>query len=58
MAPDLPYLPRDSKGYRPAIGLIGCGGITEYHLKAYQSAGYNIVALCDCTEAKALARQK
>jgi predicted dehydrogenase len=40
------------------MGLIGCGGITEYHLKAYKSAGYNVVALCDCSEAKAINRQR
>ncbi|GIV71224.1 Gfo/Idh/MocA family protein [Caldilinea sp.] len=46
-APDLPYRPRDPQRYRPAIGLIGCGGITAHHLAAYRSAGYNVVALCD-----------
>jgi predicted dehydrogenase len=57
-APDLPYLPIDPRQYRPQIGLIGCGGVTEYHLKAYKAAGYSIVALCDCDEPRALARQK
>jgi len=28
-APSLPYRPRDPKRYRPGIGLIGCGGITD-----------------------------
>ena len=45
-APDLPYQPRDPVSYRPAIGLIGCGGISEMHLRAYQNAGYEVVALC------------
>lgn len=45
--PDLPYLPQDPVNYSPAIGLIGCGAITADHLKAYKSAGYQIVALCD-----------
>jgi predicted dehydrogenase len=58
MASDLPYLPRDPKSYRPKIGLIGCGGITEYHLKAYQAAGYDVAALCDCDESRAAKRQK
>ena len=47
---DLPvvdYRPRDPISYRPAIGLIGCGGITSYHLGAYRAAGYRIVALFD-----------
>ena len=57
-APQLAYRPVEPKSYRPKIGLIGCGWVTEYHLKAYKHAGYNIVALCDCCEAKALERQK
>ena len=46
-APDLTYQPTDPKQYRPAIGLIACGGITARHLTAYRAAGYNVVALCD-----------
>jgi len=57
-APNLPYRPRDPKRYHPAIALIGCGGITPYHLRAYKRAGYNVVALCNPTESKARARQK
>jgi predicted dehydrogenase len=57
-APELPYRPRDPKTYRPAIGLIACGGITAWHLKAYKAAGYNIVALCDLQEEKAKKRQE
>ncbi|HZP83635.1 MAG TPA: Gfo/Idh/MocA family oxidoreductase [Chthonomonadaceae bacterium] len=57
-APDLPYKPRDPQQYRPAIGLIACGGITEAHLTAYTKAGYNVVALCDLIEERALKRQK
>lgn len=56
-APDLPYQPRDPASYRPAIGLIGCGGITHAHLGAYKQAGYNVVALCDLTPAKAELRR-
>jgi predicted dehydrogenase len=57
-APDLPYLPRDPKTYRPKIGLIACGGITASHLKAYRSAGYSVVALCDLQEERARKRQE
>lgn len=57
-APALPYLPVDPPDYRPAIGLIGCGGISEYHLRSYQRAGYNVVALCNRTESKARLRQQ
>ena len=46
-APSLPYRPRDPKRYRPGIGLIGCGGITKWHLTAYKSAGYRVLAMCD-----------
>jgi predicted dehydrogenase len=46
-APELPYRPRDPHAYRPAIGLIGCGGISEQHLVAYKNAGYRVAALCD-----------
>ena len=56
-APDLPYQPRDPEAYKPNIGLIACGGITEAHLKAYQKAGYNVVALCDLIEERARKRQ-
>lgn len=57
-APDLPYRPVDPPAYRPAIGLIGCGGITHAHLTAYKQAGYRVVALCDIDEARARERQQ
>lgn len=53
----LPYLPRDPQHYRPKIGLIGCGGITHYHLQAYRSAEYEVVALCDLNAAAAEKRR-
>lgn len=56
-APKLPYAPRDPKRYRPAIALIGCGGISQIHLRAYRAAGYRIAAICDVDEAKAEARR-
>jgi predicted dehydrogenase len=55
--PDLPYEPADPKHYRPAIGLIGCGGITTWHLHAYKEASYNVVALCDQHKERAQARR-
>jgi predicted dehydrogenase len=57
-APMLPYRPRDPKRYRPAIGLIGCGGISKWHLAAYRNAGYNVVALCDIDRARAEMRRQ
>jgi len=56
--PKLPYLPCDPKKYRPKIGLVGCGGITSYHLQAYQAAKYDVVALCDINRQAAEDRQK
>lgn len=44
------YKPRDPKGYRPGIGIIGCGGIIEAHLAAYKKAKYKIVAMADINE--------
>ncbi len=49
--PKLNYQPPAPRKYRPRIGLIGCGGITANHLAAYRDAGWNVVALCDRTEA-------
>jgi predicted dehydrogenase len=46
-APELPYLPPRPRYYRPKIGLLGCGGISEYHLRAYVTMGLDVVALCD-----------
>jgi len=56
-APPLPYRPRDPKRYRPGIGLIGCGGITKWHLTAYKKAGYRVVAFCDVDLERARARR-
>ncbi len=56
-APELPYLPRDPKHYRPHIGLIACGGITKDHLRAYRAAGYRVAALCDVVPEQARKRK-
>jgi len=58
VAPPLPYRPRDPKGYRPRIALIGCGGITESHLSAYSKAGYSVLALCDLLRERAEQRRR
>lgn len=57
-APKLNYQPQQPRRWRPAIGVIGCGGISSQHLSAYRAAGYRVVALCDRTEAKARERQQ
>jgi predicted dehydrogenase len=56
-APNLPYKPRDPEKYRPAIGLIGCGGISKEHLTAYRAAGYHVAGLCDLILSRAAGRQ-
>lgn len=38
------------------VALVGCGLISLYHLRAWQAAGAEIVALCDIDQAKAEAR--
>jgi predicted dehydrogenase len=45
--PALPYLPRSPRSYSPGIAMVGCGGITKYHLQAYAAAKFRVVALCD-----------
>jgi predicted dehydrogenase len=57
-APVLPIAPPRTKRYNPPIGLIGCGGISEQHLKAYAAAKYNVVALCDLIPERAEKRRE
>ncbi len=54
----LPYRPQSPRSYSPNIGLIGCGGITHHHLRAYRSAGFKVTALCDVEIARAKFRQE
>ena len=55
-APALDYRPPTPRHYRPRIGLIGAGGISEYHLRAYQRRGWEVAAIADRTLSKAHAR--
>jgi len=57
-APTYPYRPRDPDRYEPTIGLIGTGGISEQHLRAYTAAGYEVAALCNRTVEKAVERRE
>jgi predicted dehydrogenase len=43
----LAHPPTEPRAYRPALALIGCGGIARHHLAAYQQAGYLVSGLCD-----------
>lgn len=56
-APRVPYQPPKPKRYKPKIGLIGCGGISQAHLDAYKKAGFKVVALCDQNLDKAIQRR-
>lgn len=56
-APELDYQPPMPRNYSPKIGLIGCGGISEYHLRAYQAMDLDVVAVCDVNEEAAGARR-
>jgi predicted dehydrogenase len=57
VAPVLAYLPPRPRAYRPKIAVIGCGGISEYHLRAYREMDLNVVALCDRDPARAEKRR-
>jgi predicted dehydrogenase len=56
-APALDYLPPFPRSYRPKIALIGCGGVSEYHLRAYRAMGLDVVALCDRDPARSERRR-
>jgi len=56
-APLLDYLPPRPKDAGHSIGLIGCGGITAYHLDAYRAAGFRTAAFCDIDKASARKRR-
>lgn len=56
--PDLDYLPRGPKDpSRFRVGLIGCGGISQYHLEAARALGVEVVALADINEEAARSRR-
>lgn len=57
VAPKLDYLPRLPASGTYPIGLIGAGGISEYHLRAYQKLGLRVVAICDVELARAEQRR-
>ena len=56
-APDLPYEPSDPSSYDPPIAVVGMGGISEQHCKAYADAGYDVVAMCSRTREKAVEKR-
>lgn len=56
-APPLHYLPRIPKGPLPGIALVGCGGISSYHLEAYRAVDLPVLALCDLEPERAVERR-
>lgn len=52
-APALEYLPPQLTGKSKKIALIGCGGISNHHLKNYRAAGLEVAAMCDAQVANA-----
>ena len=52
-APDVNYLPPKPIYYRPKIGLIGTGGISDSHLDAYKTAEWDVAAIWNRTRSKA-----
>ena len=55
--PAIDYFPPRPKSYRPGIALIGAGGVSEFHLRAYQSCGFNVAAIVDRSLDKAQQRR-
>ncbi len=56
-APQVEYLPAMPHGPSPGIGLVGCGGVSAFHLAAYREAGFPVVALQSRTRSKAESRR-
>lgn len=54
--PEIPYRPPEPQTRLP-IAMIGCGGIAPAHLSTYQTAGYDVIALCDVVEDRARDRR-
>lgn len=57
-APPIAYAPSQPASPAHRIGMIGCGGITASHLKAYRKAGWKVSAFYDIDHSRASARQK
>jgi len=55
--PAVDYLPKKPWDYNPGIGLIGTGGISEFHLKNYRTCGFKVVAIASRTRSKAEAKR-
>ena len=48
----LEYRPSFPDGYRPGVGVVGCGGIVKLaHLAAYTAYGVDVVGVYDTSSA-------
>ena len=56
-APVVDYRPQVPKSYLPKIAMIGTGGISDFHLKAYRKCGYEVAAFASRTRSQAEARR-
>jgi predicted dehydrogenase len=52
-APKVDYLPPKPKTYNPKIGIIGTGGISDFHLKNYKDFDFDVAAIANRTLSKA-----
>ncbi|MEH6679473.1 MAG: Gfo/Idh/MocA family oxidoreductase [Sediminicola sp.] len=52
--PTINYLPQKPRSYNPNIGIIGTGGISDYHLRNYRDFGLKVVAIANRTLSKAI----
>jgi predicted dehydrogenase len=57
-AADVAWEPREPVAYDPSIAVVGCGGISGVHLEAYRAAGYDVTALCDVREDRAVEQRE
>ncbi len=55
--PQISYAPPQPVTYLPPVGLIGAGGISAYHLRAYRTMGLEVRIICDVDLARARARR-
>ncbi len=53
----IPFRPQSPQSYSPNIGMIGCGGISGYHLQAYKAAGFRVTALADLDKSRAISKR-
>jgi predicted dehydrogenase len=56
-APNIQYQPPRPKSVEHGIGLIGAGGISEFHLRSYRRCGYRVKAIASRSIADAVKRR-